>query len=106
MGENTTTGCYRELGAELRKAREAAGLTEMDLAYWLGWSLTRVSRSERGYVQLSEIDVILYLAFCGVHGVHGDDQRAMCREAEPKPGYWIRRHGLGLPDSARSLIYH
>src|SRR5205807_1401370 len=80
--------------------------TEMDLADWLGWSLTKVSRSERGYVQLSEIDVITYLAFCGVYGIHGDGQRAMCREAEPKPGYWIRRHESGLPDTTRSLIYH
>jgi Domain of unknown function (DUF5753) len=30
----------------------------------------------------------------------------MCREAEPKPGHWIRRHDLGLPEATRSLIYH
>jgi transcriptional regulator with XRE-family HTH domain len=106
MGEPTTTACYRELGAELRRIREAAGLTETQLSEQLGWSITRISRSERGYVALSEIDVIVYLAFCGVYGTFGSAQRAMCREAEPKPGYWIRRHEEGLPDATRSLIYH
>jgi transcriptional regulator with XRE-family HTH domain len=106
MGDLTTTACYRELGAELRKIREAAGLTEAELSGKLGWSTTRISRSERGYVQLSEIDVIVYLAFCGVYGIYGSVQRAMCREAEPKPGYWLRQHEEGLPDATRSLIYH
>ena len=106
MSEKTTTGCYRELGAELRRVRKAAGMTEEELGDQLGWSGTKVSRSESGYVQLSEIDVILYLAFCGVYGTHGSEQRAMCREAEPKPGHWIRRHEFGLPEVTRSLIYH
>jgi transcriptional regulator with XRE-family HTH domain len=106
MGDLTTTACYRELGAELRRVREAAGLTEAELSDRLGWSASRISRSERGYVRLSEIDVIVYLAFCGIYGIYGSDQRAMCREAEPKPGYWIRRHDTGLPEATRSLIYH
>lgn len=106
MSDLITTACYRELGAELRKAREAAGLTEVELADELGWSASRVSRSERGYIQLSEIDVISFLSFCGVYGIHGSDQRAMCREAEPKPGHWIRLFEAGLPDSTRSLIFH
>lgn len=101
-----TTACYRELGAELRKAREAAGLTVAGLGEWLGWSITKVSRAELGYIHLNEVDVILYLSFCGVEGNHGAEQRAMCREAEPKPGYWLRRHGASLPDGTRSLIYH
>lgn len=106
MGDLTTTACYRELGAELRKAREAAGLTEAELADQLGWSTTRISRSERGYIQLSEIDVIFYLSFCGIHGISGSDQRAMCREAASKAGHWLRRHPTGLSDAVRSLIYH
>jgi transcriptional regulator with XRE-family HTH domain len=106
MGDLISTACYRELGAELRKIREAAGLTEAELSDKLGWSTTRISRSEHGYVHLSEIDVIVYLAFCGVYGIYGSDQRAMCREAEPKPGHWVRRREAGLPNATRSLIYH
>lgn len=106
MGEKTTTACYRELGAELRSIREDAGLTEAELAEWLGWSDSKVSRAEHGYVQLSEIDVILYLAHCGFHDLRDSALKALCREAEPKPGHWLRRHRLGLPESTRSLIYH
>jgi hypothetical protein len=106
MGDLTSTACYRELGAELRKIREAAGLTEAALSQDLGWSTTKISRSELGYVRLSQVDVIFYLAFCGVHGVHGAELQALCREAETKPGHWLRRHEPTLPDTTRSLIYH
>jgi transcriptional regulator with XRE-family HTH domain len=106
MGDLTSTACYRELGAELRKIREAAGLTEAALSQELGWSTTKISRSERGYIRLSQVDVILYLAFCGIYGDHGAELQALCREAEPKPGHWIRRHEQGLPETTRSLIYH
>jgi hypothetical protein len=50
--------------------------------------------------------VILFLSFCGVYGIHGADQRAICREAESKPSHWIRRHKVGLSDTTQSLIYH
>lgn len=106
MDKHTTTACYRELGAELRMVRHAAGMTEEELGEWLGWSPTKVSRAERGYVHLSELDVVVYLAYCGVYGIHGADLKAMCREAEPKPGHWARRHPAGLSDAGRSLIYH
>ena len=106
MSDKTTTGCYRELGAELRRVREVAGLTEEELGQQLGWSGTKVSRSECGYVRLNEMDVILYLAFCGVYGVHGSDQRAMCREAEANAGHWIRRYATGWSDATRSLVFH
>jgi transcriptional regulator with XRE-family HTH domain len=106
MGDRLDTACYRELGAELRKRREAAGLTTVELARKLGWSVTRVSRSELGHLRLSVVDVITYLAFCGVYGNYGAELHAMCREAEPKPGHWLRRHEDGLPESAASLIYH
>ncbi len=51
----------------------------------LGRTLTEISRAEHGYLRLSEVDVIFYLAFCGVHGRKGADLRARCREAEPNP---------------------
>ena len=106
MSDLIATACYRELGAELRRLREAAGLTGAELAHKIGWTTTRVSRCELGYVHLNEVDLITYLGFCGVFGAYGNEWRAMCREAEPKPGYWLRRHELGLPEGAYSLIYH
>lgn len=106
MSDLIATACYRELGAELRRLREAAGLTGAELAHKIGWTTTRVSRCELGYVHLNEVDLITYLGFCGVFGAYGNEWRAMCREAYPKLGYWMKRHLPGLEDSGRSLIFH
>lgn len=106
MSDLISTAGYRELGAELRRIREAAGLTGAELADKLDWTPTRISRIELGYNRLDEIDLILYMAFCGVYGPDAFEQRALCREAEAKPGFWLRRHEEHLPDSTRSLLYH
>src|SRR5882672_7353258 len=106
MGTTIATACYRELGAELRKRREAAGLTEARLAEEVGWTPTKISRIESGRIGLSEVEVLHYLGFCGIYGTHAHDLRAMCREAERKAGYWLQSHEEALPESACSLIYH
>jgi transcriptional regulator with XRE-family HTH domain len=106
MRKRWDSACYRELGAELRKHRREAGLTEAKLGRQLGWSASKVARSEFGQVKLSTIDVITYLAFCGVYGKRSAELRAMCREAEATSGHWLRRHESGLPDATRALIYH
>ena len=106
MGTSIALACYRELGAELRKRRLAAGLTEAQLGGEVGWSASKISRIESGQIRLSEVDVIHYLAFCGIYGKHCAELRALVREATPKPGYWLRQHEVGLPDSTCTLIYH
>lgn len=60
------TGRARELGGELRRARERAALHGSDLARVLGWSTSKVSRLESGTRGTSEVDVAVYLASCGV----------------------------------------
>ncbi|WP_326916999.1 helix-turn-helix domain-containing protein [Actinophytocola sp.] len=64
--------------------REAAGLTETELSQELGWSTTTISRAELGHLHLSEVDVIIYLAFCGVYGIYGAELHACA--AKPSPG--------------------
>lgn len=98
--------CYRELGAELRRHREAAGISEVELSESIGWSQTKISRIELGYAKLSGYEVILYLAFCGVHGPGAVEAREICRIAERQLGYWLSPHGEWLEDSLSSLIYH
>jgi transcriptional regulator with XRE-family HTH domain len=63
-----STARTRELGAELRKAREAARYTGQELAKKLGWSQSKVSRMESGSRGTSEVDAAIYLAFCGIMG--------------------------------------
>lgn len=106
MGNKIATACYRELGAELRRIREAAGLTEVQLSREMDWTTTKISKAEHGLWRINTVDVITYLAFCGVYGNYTLPMRELCREAEPKPGHWVRQHEAGLPDATRSLIYH
>lgn len=106
MGREITTACYRELGEELRKRREAAGLTATHLARRIGWSLAKVSRIEHGRSNLKDVDVLHYLGFCGVYEGAARDVIKLCRDAERKLGYWLSPHGMWLEDSLGSLIFH
>lgn len=100
------TACYRELGKELRKRREAAGLSGRGLAREIEWSLTKISRIENGQYNLRVEDMIHYLGCCGVYPVQAKELVPLCHEAERDQGYWLSPHGQWLPDSLRSLIYH
>jgi hypothetical protein len=97
---------YRELGAELRKRREAAGLTCADLATRTGWSTAKVSRMEIGWHEISVVDLVYFVGMCGVYRAQAMDLIAMCRDAERKLGYWLSPHEQWLEDSLGSLIYH
>src|SRR5690348_482469 len=106
MSHRTAAACYRELGAELKRLRQSAGLNEMDISRKLNWSPSKVSRIENGIRRFGILDVIDYLGLCGVYGNYGAEYHALCREAELNQGHWLRRHEPDLPDAARSLIYH
>lgn len=104
MGRTNATACYRELGAELKKRRKAAGITARQVAEYTGWHHMKVSRIETGRSAIGPVDVIHYLGACGVYRAQALDLLALCRQAESHPGYWLRPAGL---DSAfTSLIYH
>lgn len=106
MGRIVATACYRELGQELRKRREAAGLSGADLARRTGWPPAKISRIESGRYDLSDVDLLHYLGFCGVYESEARDLVALCRDAERRLGYWLSPHGQWLPDSLSSLIFH
>lgn len=94
------TGCYRELGDELRRRREAARLSGAELARRLGWTGTKVCRVESGRVLLTEPDMLHYLGSCGVYLKDAHGLLSLCRRANLDLGYWLS------PDSLRELIYH
>jgi transcriptional regulator with XRE-family HTH domain len=56
----------RRLRVELRKAREAAGLTQEQVAAALEWSLSKVIRIEAGVVRVSTTDLRALLGHYGV----------------------------------------
>lgn len=95
-----STARTRELGAELRKAREAARYTGQELAKKLGWSQSKVSRMESGARGASEIDAAIYLAFCGVMGE--ELHRALDLARDCDDDFWL--HQPGRSSGLRSLV--
>jgi transcriptional regulator with XRE-family HTH domain len=106
MAPSNTTACYRELGAELKKRRESAGVTAAQVADETGWERSKISRIESGRVDISTVDVIFYLGACGIYRADAKDILELSRIAEHNQGYWLSPHGEWLEDSLASLIYH
>jgi transcriptional regulator with XRE-family HTH domain len=104
MGWHESSARSRELGVELRKRRERAGLTGAELAARLGWSGSKVSRMESGTVAVSEVDAAIYLTYCDVHKKELDDVLNLVRA--PDTASWLQEHGTRMPDELRTLIYH
>ena len=106
MGRTNATACYRELGAELRKQRESVGRTGDDISRVTGWHRSRVTRIEKGQLEISVVDVIHYLGACKIFATQAKEILELCTEAERQVGYWLSPHGEWLEDSLSSLIYH
>lgn len=106
MGRTNATACYRELGAELKKRRKAAGITARQVAEYTGWHHTKVSRIETGHSMIGPVDVIHYLGACGVYRAQALDLLKLCREAERQRGYWLSPPGQWVDDWLDSLIFH
>ncbi|GAB3499563.1 DUF5753 domain-containing protein [Amycolatopsis cihanbeyliensis] len=98
MPSKSSDARRRELGAELRRRRERAGLTGVDLARRLGWAQSTVSRFEAGTGSFTEVNVTTYLAHCGVGAPEAARVLRLARETED--GYLVRRQSL------RTLILH
>lgn len=97
-----STARTRELGAELRKIREAARYTGRELAFKLGWSQSKVSRMETGDREFSEVDAAVYAAFCGAMGDQLQRVRDLAQKVDDQ--HWLHARGERIPDELRSLI--
>jgi transcriptional regulator with XRE-family HTH domain len=85
------------LGGQLRKLREAAGITPDRAGYEIRASRSKISRVEHGRVGFKERDVADLLT---LYGVTDDDERGyMLRLAQQanSPGWWSRYDDV-LPD--------
>jgi transcriptional regulator with XRE-family HTH domain len=98
MGELIGTAQAHELGSELRRIRDAAGLRGQDLADRLGWSVTKLSRVESGLRGITALDVVRYGAHCGVDADRIDGLVELCREPGA-PGYWLTQR-------LHTLVFH
>ncbi|WP_439622082.1 helix-turn-helix domain-containing protein [Gemmata sp.] len=76
MDKSQHTAAYRRLTAALRRAREAAGLTQADVAAKLGAYASFVSKVESGE---RRVDVVELAALCRACGT---DLVALLRVAE------------------------
>jgi transcriptional regulator with XRE-family HTH domain len=77
----------RRLGLELRRLREAAGVTIELVAERLECSSSKISRIETGHSGATPRDVRDMLAVYGVDGATADDLVQVAREARQK-GWW------------------
>jgi transcriptional regulator with XRE-family HTH domain len=78
------------LGNQLRRFREAAGITPELAGYEIRASRSKISRMENGRVRFKERDVSDLLTFYGITGAAARDQvLALVRQAN-SPGWWSR----------------
>jgi transcriptional regulator with XRE-family HTH domain len=99
-----STAMSRELGHEMRRRRDATGLTLRDLAATLGWSISRMCRIENGTAPVSDVELTHYLAHAGLS--LGETLELVRFRQSSERGYWLSPHGLWLEDSLTSLAFH
>lgn len=102
-GNSGPTALRIALGGQLRRRREAAGITREDAGEAIRGSSAKISRMELGRVGFKERDVVDLLNLYGV--IHGDDLAeflTLARRAN-EPGWWQRYHDL-LPGWAETYI--
>ncbi|MEV4627504.1 helix-turn-helix transcriptional regulator [Micromonospora sp. NPDC049523] len=77
----------RRLGAELRRLREAAGVTIEVVAERLECSQSKISRIETGHTTATVRDVRDMISIYGIVGAESEDLLQIAREARQK-GWW------------------
>jgi len=94
----------RRLRNELRKAREAAGKTQRDVARAMDWSQSKLIRIETGAVNISTNDLRALLAHYGVDTARIDAQVDLARAAREQPRWNIYRD-VATPEYISFLGY-
>lgn len=84
------------LGSQLRRLREAKGITREEAGYTIRASGSKISRLELGRVSFKERDVVDLLALYGVDEAEAQTLVALAREANSH-GWW-HKYGDVLPD--------
>lgn len=85
------------LGAQLRRLREAAGISREDAGYHIRASGSKISRMELGRVSFKERDVTDLLEFYGVRDAEEREKLVqLTREANQTP--WWQKYQDAVPD--------
>lgn len=94
----------RRLRSELRKAREAANMTQRDVAAAMDWSQSKLIRIESGAVNISTNDLRALLGHYGIDSVRKDALVDVARAArEPTP--WSIYRDVASPEYIAFLGY-
>jgi transcriptional regulator with XRE-family HTH domain len=91
------------LGGQLRKLREAAGITPDQAGYEIRASRSKISRLEHGRVSFKERDVADLLSLYGVTESGQRHHLLMLAERANSPGWWARYDDV-LPDWFETYI--
>jgi transcriptional regulator with XRE-family HTH domain len=75
------------LGSQLRRLREAKGISREEAGYSIRASGSKISRMELGRVSFKERDVVDLLVLYGVDAAEAEKLVALAREAN-SPGWW------------------
>jgi transcriptional regulator with XRE-family HTH domain len=86
-GRSSPTSRRRRLGLELRRLREAAGLTGDAIAKQLGWSVSKVSRIEKARATVPWSDVSDMIDLYGVNGETRTALIQLCKDSKQQ-AWW------------------
>jgi transcriptional regulator with XRE-family HTH domain len=99
------------LGTQLRRLREARGITARQAATAIRASESKISRIELGRNAIREIDVLDLLTLYGVDPAEREQLLTLAEQAN-RPGWWHRYHDIlpewfqayvGMEEAARSI---
>jgi transcriptional regulator with XRE-family HTH domain len=102
----------RQLGGELRRAREAAGLKIDDVAESLGWPASKISRVEKGRLGIKPADLDALLDECQIDDAAKRDVLHRIARHGRQRGWWQTYRDIispayadliSLEDGARSM---
>ncbi len=100
------------LGAELRRLREARGVTAQEAARAIRGSESKISRIELGRNAVREVDIADLLTLYGITDRTEREQLLSLASRANQPGWWQRYHDvlppwfqayIGLEESAQSI---
>ena len=94
----------RRLRAELRAARQAAGLTQEQAAKAVDWSLSKVIRIEAGSVGISTSDLKALLNLYGIGDPDRTDELVTLAKAAKERGWWSRYSDFLTAANQRELL--
>jgi transcriptional regulator with XRE-family HTH domain len=95
----------RRLRSELRKAREAAGMTQKDVAAAMDWSSSKLIRIETGAVKISTNDLKALLNHYGTTDEAGINTLVELARRAREPSWWASHREVATPQLIEFLGY-